>query len=131
MRKKILLDSHALLAYLKRENNYQKVKDVLSSSGDAVMMNELNVGETYYILERERGREQADYFMEVILKGLPIKLLSNDFERVINASRLKAKYPMSYVDCFAAATARDEKAVLLTGDPEFKHVEDLVQIMWL
>ena len=94
-------------------------------------MNELNAGETYYIIARLRGEEQAGHFLEVILPTLPIKILSNDFRRVIEASRLKAGYPISFVDCFAVATALAEKAVILTGDPEFRKVEGLVEIKWL
>jgi predicted nucleic acid-binding protein len=128
LKKKILLDSYALLAYLKKEDNYRKVKEALSSP---VLMNELNAGETYYILNRHRGEEEADYFLEVVLPSLPIKVLPNSFERVIEAARLKARFPLSYMDCFALATAIDEKAAILTGDPEFKKVEALAQIEWL
>ncbi|MDP2166919.1 MAG: type II toxin-antitoxin system VapC family toxin [Thermodesulfovibrionales bacterium] len=131
MKKKILLDSYALLAYLKKEDNHLPVKEALSSEDTLCMMNELNIGETYYILSRQRGHEQADYFLEVILPSLPIKAIPNDFRQTIEASRLKAKYPMSFVDCFAAATALAERAVILTGDPEFKNVEGLIAIKWL
>jgi len=131
MRKKIVLDSYALLAYLKKEDNYQKVKEILSSPDSTIVMNELNIGESYYILARHRGFEQADYFIEVILPGLPITISSNSFEHIIMASRLKAKYPISYVDCFVIATALKEKAVVLTGDPEFKKAEEIVKIHWL
>jgi uncharacterized protein len=131
MKKKKLLDSFALLAYLKKENNYQRVKGLLSSSDDPALMNDVNVGETYYILARERGAEQADAFLNVILPSLPITVLSNSFEHVIEASRIKARYTLSFADCFAVATAVREKAVIVTGDPEFKHVQKLVELEWL
>jgi predicted nucleic acid-binding protein len=38
---------------------------------------------------------------------------------------------MSLADCFAAALARDRKASLYTGDPEFKAVEGEVKIVWI
>jgi predicted nucleic acid-binding protein len=38
---------------------------------------------------------------------------------------------MSFADCFAAALAKQKKALLLTGDPEFKQVETQVTIDWL
>ncbi len=131
MKKKVLLDSYALLAYLKKENSYHKVKEALTDSDSIVIMNELNIGEVYYIIARYRGMEQADYFIEVILPGLPIKVLSCNFDLVIRASRLKAHYAMSYADCFAIASAIEEKADIFTGDPEFKSVEKLVKIEWL
>lgn len=131
MKKKRLLDSFALLAYLKKENNWQRIKDLLSSSENPVLMNDVNVGETYYILARERSMEQADAFLDVILPILPIIIRSNSFEHVIEASKIKARHPLSFADCFAVATALREKAVIVTGDPEFKQVRNLVDIEWL
>lgn len=131
MKKKKLLDSFALLAFLKKENNYRRIKELLSTPDDPALMNEVNVGETYYILARERGMEQADAFLEVILPSLPILIKPNSFDHVIEASKIKARYPLSLADCFAVATAVRENAAILTGDPEFKHVQKLVEIEWL
>ncbi len=133
MKKKRLLDSYAILAYLKREDKYQRVIELLKSSSEdnILIMNEINVGECYYILARERDIEQAEYFIETILTNLPIKILSNTFDQIIEASRIKANYPISYGDCFAIATAIRENAIIVTGDPEFKKVAKLVEIEWL
>ena len=132
--RKKLLDSFALLAYLNKESGFEKVRDALAKaqkSGNSVLMNEINVGETYYILFRKRGPEKAEYFLDTILAGLPIVTVPNSFENVIDAARIKAEYPLSFSDCFAVATALREKAIILTGDPEFKKVEHLVKIEWL
>lgn len=131
MKKKYLLDSFALLAYLKKENNYEKVKDILSTHNTHVLMNDINIGETFYILARERGMDKADYFIDVVLPILPISHVENRLQDVIEASKIKAKYPISYADCFAVATACKEKATVITGDPEFKLVEKLVKVEWL
>jgi predicted nucleic acid-binding protein len=128
------LDSYALLAYLNKEDGFEKVRNILANAQKSslpVLMNELNVGETYYILYRKRGHEQAEYFLDTILAGLPISMISNDFNAVISASKIKARNALSFADCFAVATAQRENAVILTGDPEFKNVEKLVKIDWL
>jgi predicted nucleic acid-binding protein len=134
VKRKKLLDSYALLAYLNKEDGFEKVRNVLANAQKSnlpVLMNELNVGETYYILYRKRGHEQAEYFLDTILAGLPISMISNDFNAVISASKIKARNALSFADCFAVATAQRENAVILTGDPEFKNVEKLVKIDWL
>ena len=134
MKRKKLLDSYALLAYLNKEDGFEKVRNVLANAQKSslpVLMNELNVGATYYILYRKRGHEQAEYFLDTILAGLPISMISNDFNAVISASKIKARNALSFADCFAVATAQRENAVILTGDPEFKNVEKLVKIDWL
>ncbi len=131
MRRKKILDSFALLAYLKQEDNYEKVEKLLSSSKTQILMNDINIGETFYILARERGLEKAEYFLGVILPTLPITNISNALQEVIQAAKIKAQYPISYADCFAVATAIKEGATILTGDPDFKHVEKIVSIDWI
>ena len=134
MNRKRLLDSFALLAYLNQENGFEIIKSVLAKaqkSGIFLVMNEINIGESYYILSRKRGREKADYFLENILPGLPITTVSNDFQQVIDVARLKAEYSLSFADCFAVATAHRAEAMIMTGDPEFKKIEHLVEIEWI
>ena len=131
MKKKSLIDSFALLTYLKQESNYQRVEDLLSSKENQILMNDINIGETFYILAKERGLDQAEYFINAILPNLPITKIGNAMTEVIDAAKIKAQYPISYADCFAVATAIREKAVIVTGDPEFKHVEKIVTIDWL
>ena len=125
---KRLLDSFALLAYFNKEGGFEKVRNVLANaqkSGHHVLMNEINIGETYYILDRKRGHEQAEYFLDTVLAGLPIFIIPNDFKAVISAAKIKAQYAFSFADCFAIATAQRDNAVILTGEPEIKNVETL------
>lgn len=131
MRKKKLLDSFALLAYLKKEDNYQKVVHIISSEDVLSMINEINLGEVFYILARERGAEKAEYLINAILPSLAIRRIPNSFEDILEAARIKAGHSLSYADCFAVATARREDAPIVTGDPEFRKVENIVKIDWL
>jgi len=50
---------------------------------------------------------------------------------ILDAAHLKAKYPISYADAFVVALASREGAVILTGNPEFETVRDIVRIEWL
>lgn len=123
-----------MVSYLNREAGFQKVRDVMADaqkSGDAVFMNEVNIGEVYYIVFRKRGREKAEYFLESVIPALPLTPVSNGFDDVIEAARIKAEYPLSFADCFAVATARKKNLAILTGDPEFRRVEHLVAVEWL
>ena len=128
---KRVLDSYALLAYLKKEDKHEKVKNLLGSKGLVLFMNEINLGECFYILARERGMDQADYFVHTILPNLPLVRRSNTFEDVVEAAKIKAAHALSYADCFAIQTSLKENAPIVTGDPEFKKVEKLVKIDWL
>ena len=131
MKKKKVLDSYALLAFLEKEGAYARIQDLLATEDAPVFMNAVNVGEVFYILSRQRGERAAEYFLSVVLPGLPISVLDNSFDNVIAAARLKAKHALSFADCFAAATAIRENAVLVTGDPEFRKLGKAVTVEWI
>jgi predicted nucleic acid-binding protein len=128
-----VLDTFAILAYLQKESGYERVMDLLSTGqGDsAIIMNAINIGEVYYILAREKSVEEADFFIDLIVPALNIRVELNELQDVIAAARIKAAFPVSYADAFAAAASQKHSAVLLTGDPDFKHIETLIDIEWL
>lgn len=133
MKKKSLLDSYAVLAFLKQEPNFDIVKALLrgSSRGHVtLLMNQINAGEVYYQVARQNLCDDIDRFWDGFGQ-LPIVFVENDFDLVIEAAKIKAQYPISYADAFAAATALQEGASVVTGDPDFKHVENIVKIEWL
>lgn len=47
------------------------------------------------------------------------------------AAEFKARHKLSLADAFAIALARENKAELVTGDPEFKAIEKEIKIHWL
>lgn len=130
MKKIKVLDSFALLAYLKMEGKYKKVKDLLASD-EVLFMNDINVGEAFYVLAKERGVEKAEYFVNTILPNLPIEVVPNTLQDVLEAARIKATHSISYADCFVVATALKKDAAIVTGDPEFKRVQKTVEIEWM
>ena len=130
---KYVLDSYSLLAYFGNESGAKIVEQILieAGSGDcALYCNLINLGEVYYISAREDSVETADAIIARI-KRFPVELVQNDERLTLIAARIKAFFRVSYADAFAVATAIDKKAMVLTGDREFKSVSDLVQIRWL
>lgn len=93
-------------------------------------MNVVNLGEVYYVLSRRKGVDVANIAV-ALLKREPITFVVADERPALMAGRIKAFHKLSYADTFAAATAIDLDAVLLTGDDEFKSVEDKAKIEWL
>lgn len=131
MKTKRVLDAFALLAFLEKERGHEKVRELLESGANDLLMNAINAGEVFYIITRERGTKQGDYFLNVVLPSLPIVVVDNSFDDAIEAARLKAHHAVAYADCFAAATAIREGAALVTGDPEFAKFGDILEIDWL
>ena len=131
--KRILFDSHAILKWTQKEAGYEKVKRFMLGCRDGSVtgyMNLLNLGEVYYKSIRTAGDEKAKAFLENFQR-LPVDLVLSDQALIWKASEIKAEYPISFADCFAAATALRYDAMILTGDPEFKKLGGLIAIEWL
>jgi predicted nucleic acid-binding protein len=66
------------------------------------------------------------------LVALPIRFHPVTREHGDIAARLKASHPIGLADAFAATLAKLKNAELVTGDRDFKAVEnDLRKIRWL
>ena len=125
-----ILDSFAVLAYLAAEAGMPRVREVLrdaSAGRCSVYLSLINLGEVAYIVERERGLARAQETLGLI-DQLPIQILPASREVVMAAAHVKAEYPMAYADAFAVVAAQNLDAVILTGDPEFEAVKDLVHV---
>ena len=133
MRKRNLLDSFAVLAFLKKESKYQTVLALLNDAKEGrgdLLMNQINAGEVYYqVLKRGLTHNIYKFWRTFLM--LPIEFLANDFDLVLKAARIKSRYAISFAGCFAVATAIREKASIVTGDPEFKQVEKIVSVEWM
>ena len=131
-----VFDSYALIGYLENESFSDQIQHALTqakSGKSHLYFHAIHIGEVYYITLREQGRSLADLAYSRI-KALPIKLIDRiDEELLLEAAGLKASYPISYADSFAAALAIINNCPLLTGDPEFRSLEKqgIVRIEWL
>lgn len=93
-------------------------------------VNEINLGEVYYLTMRRLGTVSARRFLEQF-SILAVERVAASREIIEPAAEFEARHALSYADCFAAATALRHGASVLTGDPEFKKVERLIEIEWI
>lgn len=129
----IVLDSWAVIAYLEDEVAAEKVADIIADAhedGIPLLMTVVNAGEVWYIVARESSVTDADASIKQF-RDLGVQFVDADWALAKEAGRFKAKNKMSFADCFAAALANNRKASLVTGDREFKQVENEVSIQWL
>jgi ribonuclease VapC len=135
-RNNIVLDSFALIGYLENETFSSRVETLLKQARDGkslIYLHAIHLGEVYYITLREQGQVLADLAYARI-RAFPLTYIEIiDEELLRTAATLKAKYPISYADAFAAAMAVMNNAFLLTGDPEFQAIEtkENISIEWL
>ena len=132
-KKPIVLDAWAVMAYLQGEPAAKNVADIISDAleqGVPVGMCVVNVGEVWYTVARRRSASDAQEVLR-LLREIGIKMVDADFALTGIAAGFKVRGGISYADCFAAALAKQKGGTLVTGDPEFKQLENEIAIEWL
>src|SRR3990172_5517647 len=133
LRAAYLFDSHALLNFFQAEAGHEKVLRLLEQirkAGVRKYLNAINLGEIIYTTKREFGDQKK---IEVLahIERLDFTVLPVPNSLIFQAAEYKAQYSISYADCFALASAVEHKAAVVTGDPEFRKVEHLVEVVWV
>jgi len=128
-----VLDSFALLAYLEGEAGAEQVSSLLALAQKdecRLFFSLINLGEVLYIIERERGINQAHLVLAAI-QQMSLEILPADMDTVFAAAHIKACHPVANSDAFAAAAAQQHHATLVTGDAEFQALDGIISIIWL
>ncbi len=128
-----VLDSYALLAFLRDEEGGDKVKALLekaSKKDQPLHMTEVNYAEVQYITRRKDG-DAAWHRVTRALETLPIQYHPADRALADLAAGFKAKHKMSLADAFAAALAKLKNADLVTGDDEFRALEKEIKVIFI
>jgi predicted nucleic acid-binding protein len=90
----------------------------------------VNLGEIWYGVARRTSFEAAEQTVERV-RRLGLEVVNADWTLTRLAAQFKARYRLSYADCFAAALAKQHAVEVVTGDPEFRQLEKEVKIRWL
>jgi predicted nucleic acid-binding protein len=125
-----VLDSFALIAYFRGEPDGVPVKEMLHKAALAdkpLHMTEVNYAEVKYTIIRKDGAEAWDTAAKV-LETLPIEFQPATRALADVAADFKSRISFSLADAFAAALAKEKKAELVTGDPEFKALEKEIKV---
>ncbi|MBI3194615.1 MAG: type II toxin-antitoxin system VapC family toxin [Ignavibacteriae bacterium] len=131
--KAYVLDSWAIIAYYEDEPAGEKVANLLVDANEHAIplwMSVVNAGEVWYTIARRTSSAEADATINELHK-LGIQFDNAEWKITRQAAVFKSKHKMSYADAFSAALALQKNAHLITGDKEFKEVEDDVKIHWL
>src|SRR3989304_7233371 len=129
-----ILDAWAVVAWLEKESGYLRVSELLEKAGNRELrltMSIVNFGEVFYRTGKLYGIAEATR-TERRIRALPINIIAPVEETlVMRAAYIKAQFPISYADAFAAALAEQEKAILVHGAPDFKRLDKTIKIQWL
>jgi ribonuclease VapC len=131
-----VLDSWALIAWLQGDAQGRRTVTRLLADAEAgnaeLVMSMINVGEVFYLLAKRAGLRTAEDFL-VDFAAMPIRTHAPTAPEILDAARIKARFPISYADAFAVQTARREHATLVSGDPDIRKVAaaGAVDLHWL
>jgi ribonuclease VapC len=128
-----VLDSFALIAYFRDEPGAEAMERLLVAAGrkdSPLHMTDVNYAEVKYSIVKKDGTEAWTEAAKV-LEGLPVDFHATNRVQADIAADFKARFKISLADAFAAALAKERKAELVTGDPEFKALEKEIKIHWL
>ncbi|MDQ1638592.1 MAG: hypothetical protein QOF62_1931 [Pyrinomonadaceae bacterium] len=130
-----VLDSWALMALFNDEPAAPAVEKLLIKAGAGstrLLLTIINWGEIYYSIMRGASQDLAEHHAREI-HAMPIELvpIETDLALVRQAAIFKASRKLAYADAFAAGLAKLRNAELVTGDRDFKSVEDEIKIAWL
>ena len=128
-----VLDAFAFMIYLENEPGAAQIEKIIQDAGSGkcnVFISIINLGEILYSIERRYGFTKAQDTLALITR-MPIEILPADNQTVLAAAHIKANHPISYADSFVIVAAQKINGIIMTGDPEFEEVAELVQIEWL
>ena len=114
----LFFDSFALIEIIKGNKEYQNYLEEES------VITKLNLMEVYYYLLREESEEKAEFYYNFYLPScvsIPDKVVKE-------AMKLKLKFKnkrLSYADCIGYVLALELRIKFLTGDEEFKDMENV------
>jgi len=118
----VVLDAWAIMAWLKgQQPGAGKVRLLLDAADRRerkLIMNIINLGEVFYLAVKAKDLAYGDWVLKNLRPRITIVSASDEF--VMDAAVLKSRYPISYADAFAAATAIAHESPLVTGDPELR-----------
>jgi predicted nucleic acid-binding protein len=118
----MVLDAWAVMAWLKGQQpaaaRVRSLFEAAERREQNLLINIVNLGEVFYLSVKARDLAYGEHVVDALRPRLTV--ISATDSLVMTAAALKSRYPISYADAFAAATALLRDAPLVTGDPELR-----------
>lgn len=112
------LDTYAIIEIIRENINFERFKDTLNFTS---LMNLL---ETHYIISKNFGEKKADAIIDK-LKKIVVEIKVEDIKEASRFRLKNSKHKFSCIDCLGYSIAFNKKIKFLTGDKEFKGMENV------
>ena len=122
-----VVDTYALIEWFIQGNeNYRKHFEAIDSKG--AFVTELTVMEFYHKVFHSTGKDKADEALDVILGNMKVIDLNLEMIKqsaIFRSEMLREKRQLSYADSVNYIAAKGMRLKLLTGDNDFKGLENV------
>ena len=120
----VLIDSWAWIEYFKGSPLAAKAKEIIESS-QKILLSTINASEIYHFLLKNRPSEAEKLIKFVLSSSFIIPL---DSQIALKAAKIKYDKKIGLADAIVIATAEENNAMILTGDEDFKDVDNVIFI---
>jgi len=129
-RNRYLLDAGIFPLILAGDANVKRFVEEIASGRAEPLACEVNLAEFYAKTCEKKGKEVADIYYLRMRYQPNLTVISPDEELTRNAAWLKCKHrgKVSLADCYAAAAASMEEAILITTDTNLNKVANYENI---
>ena len=119
----VLIDSWAWIEYWKGGQLAKEAARYLESDEEAVVST-INIAEVYFWVSRYYDQNTADEKLRTIEKRSHVIPVDRTVAK--EAAKIRLTEKLALADSLVLATARSTGARVVTGDPELRHIEDVV-----
>jgi len=118
LKKAYFFDTYAFFEILNANTNYSEYLEEVGTT------TKLNLMELHYGLLREYGKRFADGQYDNLLKNT-VEIDDATIKQANEFRLANAKKRFSYIDCIGYITAKNRGLIFLTGDKQFKSMENV------
>jgi len=124
----VLVDSWAWIEYFEGSVAGEKVKELIENSQDKVIISVVNIAEVYNSFLRVYSHPDNELYAEASRKAMKQRsyVYEVDEEIAVDSARIKHEKKWGLGDSIIYATAKREGAEVLTGDPHFRGLKDVI-----
>ena len=120
----VLVDSWAWIEYFKGMPAAQKAREIIESN-EQMFVSAINVSEIYLFLLGNKPSEAEKLIKFVLNSSFVIPVETN---LSLKAAKIKHEHKMGLADAIVMATAEENNAKILTGDDDFKNMQNVIYI---
>jgi predicted nucleic acid-binding protein len=124
----VLVDSWAWIEYFKGSAAGEKVKELIENSQDKVIVSTVNIAEVYNSFLRDYPPPDNKRYAEASRKAMKQRSYVYEVDEgiAVDSAKIKHEKKWDLGDSIIYATTKREGTNVLTGDPHFRGLKDVV-----